>query len=144
MSSLPSLRRGSLAALVCLVLALGCKSRVTLVPVSGKVTVGKEPVTSGQVTLVPIVGKGAAPATKDLSSGPIDSSGNYTISTGTKPGAPLGQYKVLVNPPVELGEGKKAKLPPYNLKYTTEKNTPLKIEVVTEPKQGAYDLKLDK
>jgi hypothetical protein len=68
-------------------LGMGCGTpSLAVVPVTGKVTVGNQPVTSGQVSLIPEDTKNHP----DLCAGTIDASGEYKIFTGGKEGAPLG------------------------------------------------------
>jgi hypothetical protein len=138
--------RTCFALLLGLPFVLGCGggSSFKTVPVSGKVMCDDKPVTSGQVVLVPLDGK----PPKEASSGPIDSSGGYTIKTGTKDGAPVGKYKVQVMPGgsmamVPTGD-KPPPPPPYSLTFSDPQKTTLQIEVVESPKPGAYDLKLTK
>lgn len=60
-----------------------------LYPVKGKVTYKGAPVAGATVTFIPS-GQGQ-PAT-----GQTDASGMYSLNTGTRPGAGVGQYKVTV------------------------------------------------
>lgn len=131
----------SVLILAAAVLTVGCKgSTEKMAPVSGKVTVAGQPLSSGSVTLIPTSGESKA----GLMAGQIDSSGTYTIHTGGKDGAPLGKYKVKVDPSmVPSGDGK----PPvagFSHKYQDSQQTPLTIEVVENATPGAYDLKLTK
>jgi hypothetical protein len=114
-----------------------------MVPVAGKVTVDGQPLTSGNVTLVTTTKEQALPG---LATGKIDFSGNYTITTGGKDGAPPGKYKVTVNPDTMPtgGDAKAAMTASFNMKYSSPKDTTLEIEVVESPSPGAYDLKLSK
>lgn len=116
----------------------GCKPSVSVTPVSGKVTLNGQPVASGQVSLLPLEEKPGA----ELSAGQIDSSGEYKIYTAGKEGAPLGQYKVTVTPSMMPMGGTKAPPRPFPAKYSDTKDTPLRIEVVSSPAPGAYDLKM--
>jgi hypothetical protein len=123
------------------VLGAGCgKPALPMAPVSGKVTVDKQPVTSGQVTLIPLDDVNHT----DLSAGTIDAHGEYKISTGGKDGAPLGKYKVTVTASMmPTGDGKPPSQP-FDRKFGDSQKTPLTIEVVSNPTAGAYDLKLSK
>jgi hypothetical protein len=114
---------------------------ISVVPVSGKVTVDGHPVTAGNVSYVP-VGKEGAPA---LSAGQIESDGSYTIHTGGKTGAPVGKYKVTVTPSMVPTPGA-TKMPeaPFNHKFRDPQQTPIAIEVTANAAAGAYDLKLTK
>jgi hypothetical protein len=121
--------------------APGCGKSVKLVPVSGKVTLGNQPVSGGQVTLIPDK-EGATPG---LITGNIDSSGNYKILTNGKDGAPLGKYKVTVTPSMMPSmDPKKGPPRPFPEIYGDPRKTTLSIEVVENPAPGAYDLKMQK
>lgn len=86
-------RIGTALALLALVGLAGCTGggggSAKLVPVKGKVTYKGSPVAGATVTFIPS-GTGQ-PAT-----GQTDASGNYTLTSGTQPGAAAGQYKVTV------------------------------------------------
>jgi hypothetical protein len=139
MKALRYSRRVWLAVLVCLLPVAGCKSKVPLAPVSGKVMVGDQPVTAGQVALVPEKGV----ATAGLCAGRIEPDGTYTIATDGRSGAPVGKYKVTVTPSmVPTGSGPPPA--PFNAAYQSARTTTLAIEVVSAPPAGAYDLKLQK
>jgi hypothetical protein len=144
MSPLLSWRRAAVALLLCFGLASGCsKTKVPLAPVSGKVTVDNQPVTSGQISLIPL--ERTAESKAGMSAGTIDSSGNYTISTGGRPGAPLGRYKVTVSPVMVPPEGATGPpTAPYNNSYQNANSSTLEIEVVKDPAEGRYDLRLTK
>jgi hypothetical protein len=125
--------------LVWAALGAGCKPSVTLAPVSGKVTMDGQPVTAGQVSLIPMDDK----TLKDLCTGSIEN-GEYKIFTGGSEGAPLGKYKVTVTPSMVPTGGAKSPSMPFNRKFSEANSTPLTIEVVSSPAAGAYDLKLTK
>ena len=130
-----------------------------VVPVTGKVTLDGEPLTAGTVTFQPDESKGNK--SKASASGMVDASGNYKLFiTPEKEGAPLGWYKVGVNP-VGMQMGGMAALPEagkltdpnknvsptggaVNKKYHVPATSGLSIEVVEKPAAGAYDLKLTK
>ncbi len=121
----------------------GCGGPVLppLVPVEGKVTVDGQDLTSGQVVLV---FKEATPNAPP-SVGQIESGGTYKVATGGKNGAPLGKYKILVNPPMlPPASGTGPPKIPFHKKYSKLETTPLAFEVVANPQPGAYDLKLTK
>jgi hypothetical protein len=131
-----------LACLVaCASLVTGCaKESVKLAPVAGKVTVGGQPVTSGQVSLIPLSKEEKTPG---LMTGTIDSSGNYKILTAGKDGAPLGKYKVTVTPAMRAAPAdKKAPAMSYSQVFMDANKSTLTIEVVDNPPPGKYDLKL--
>jgi hypothetical protein len=75
--------------------ASGCGGS-KLIPVEGKVTVGNEPLKTGNVTYHPDVDGGNKQTYPTLPIGTIDETGKYTLSTGGKPGAPPGKYKVTI------------------------------------------------
>lgn len=113
-----------------------------LAPVKGKVTVDGAPLTSGQVSLVPVV-----PPSQPVppSMGKVGTDGTYEIFTSGKSGAPLGKYKVWISPPTIPTEGGgPPDAPPYNSKYRDQKKTPLEIDVVAKADPGKYDLVLSK
>ena len=135
-----------------LLTTLGCGKKLPpMAPVSGKVTVNGQPLTAGNVSFIPDVKidksakgqKDTAPA--GLSASTVGSDGTYKIITGGKDGAPLGKYKVTVNPSmVPVAD---AKAPPptgFNQQFTNPKTTPLHVEVIANPESGRYDLKLTK
>jgi len=137
-----SMRRIALTCFVSALCALGCGSKGVMAPVRGKVTVDGQPVTSGQVSLIPLSdakGTGAS----GPSSGNIEN-GSYTIKTGTKDGAPLGKYKVTVTRSMMPSSDGKPATTTYDKKYSNAKETPIEIEVVASPKPDQYDLKLTK
>jgi hypothetical protein len=124
-----------------------------MAPVSGKVTIDDQPVTGGQVSFIPDIphpndegAKGQPlPPSAGMSAGQIDSSGNFTIYTAGKAGAPLGKYKVTVTPSmVPMGDASKAPQTAYNAMFSDSQKTPLRKEVVASPSPGTYDLKLTK
>lgn len=151
MKDLFSPRLVYLAALVALGPVSGCGQKLPpLAPVSGKVTVDGQPLTAGQVTLIPdvIISKQETKIetqTPGVSIGQIDSTGAYKIVTNGKPGAPPGKYKVTVTPPmIPSSDSKSAPAGGFNRKYSKARETPLRIEVVPDAPPGKYDLKLSK
>jgi len=128
-------------------LLIGCDKKgsedLNLVPVSGKVTVGKTPLPLGSVMYYPDSGKGNNG--KRVPQGQIQPDGTYKLSTsseaGVQEGAPPGWYRVAVTPTGASETNQtKARIPTYNLDYTFEKNTKLVVEV--KPGGGNYDLVL--
>jgi hypothetical protein len=112
-----------------------------IVPVSGTVLVGDEPLTEGYVIFRPDPDKG----NKSLHEprGAIDKQGHYKLITGNDtPGAPQGWYKVGV---VAQKTGTERHGPPVYLiskKYADPNASGITIEVVKEPAPSAYDLKV--
>lgn len=83
----------SAAALMMLVLS-GCGAEVKgpeVVPVRGTVKVGEAPVAGARVTFMPTAPK-VNPA-----GGVTDAGGHYQIFYGSRPGLPVGDYKVTVS-----------------------------------------------
>ena len=113
-----------------------------MAPVSGKVTVDGQPVTSGQVSLIPT--DASISTGGSVCAGTIDSSGNYVINTAGKTGAPLGKYKVTVT--VSMVPTGDSKMPSalFNAKFSDQSKTPLAFTVEANPQAGAYDLKMTK
>jgi hypothetical protein len=143
MTQLTRPARAAALAVAFLTLALGCSGgrKTALAAVTGKITVDGQPLTSGQVSFVP--------TSKDveksgLSAGTIDSSGNYTIYTDGKAGAPVGTYKITVTPAMMPTADGKPPTMPFNQKYRDIASTTLTKEVIASPEAGRYDLKLDK
>ncbi|HEY7314209.1 MAG TPA: hypothetical protein VH643_32960 [Gemmataceae bacterium] len=150
MKRLLSPRLGCLVVLVCVFVVSGCGKKLPpMAPISGKVTVDGQPVSSGQVVFVPdvkVVGadKPIEQSTAGLSAGQI-ADGEYKISTSGKDGAPVGKYKVIVTPSMmPTGDAKKMPASGFNKAYSDPNQTPLKFEVVASPEPGRYDLKLRK
>jgi hypothetical protein len=143
-----------LLALPCLAVGLcflsACSSKpkdenLTLIPVSGKVYVGKKILPAGQVTYYPDETKGNTG--NKISSGMIQTDGSYKIQTGTttgvKDGIPPGWYKVTVSKGPQSGDTSSLKVPAYNEDYASQKNTTLRVEVKAGAAADAYDLKLN-
>lgn len=119
-------------------------------PVSGKVTVDGQPLTTGTVSFKPDYSKGNV--SKYNAFGTIDSQGNYKLVTtwnqGSKEGAPPGWYKVSVSPmgmsmSMPAAPGPDADRP-FKKKYENPDKSGISIEVVESSAPGAYDLKLTK
>src|SRR5262249_38129203 len=108
----------------CAALLSGCGSSVAVVPVSGKVTVGSQPVAAGQVSCF---STSSQEEVKEMMTGTIDSSGEYTMRTGRRSGAPVGKYKVTVTPPMMPSPDGKPPATPFNAKYMGSQTTPLTI-----------------
>ena len=128
---------------------LGCSGGPTLptrAPVKGVVKVNGQPVPKAFVQFIPVDEAKGRPAT-----GQADASGNYVLYTfEANDGAVPGEYKVVVNSPVDEAQvfkekkveftGSKdassAKIPD---KYSDPKKTDLKVTV----KSGVNDIPLD-
>jgi hypothetical protein len=122
--------------------AAGCSSESgeKLGPVTGKITVGGKPLTTGSVSLRPDASQGNKG--QHQPNGAIDAEGTYELLVPpAKKGAPLGWYKVVVTAYDNPMPNKPLKSF-IDMKYSDEKTTPLKFEVIENPEPGRYDLKL--
>src|SRR5262245_35609670 len=124
----------ALGLLATCTLFLGCKGGETLYPVSGKVTIGGTALTGGAINFLPDESKGNK--SKAAPTGQIGADGTYTVSTGGRPGAPLGWYKVTIFTNIP-GKESSVKIDP---RYADPTRTDLRIEVVASPPAGKYDL----
>jgi len=113
--------------------------------VSGKVTYQKKVLTTGNVVFSPDASKGNT--SKESAFGFIGPDGSYSLATNGRDGAPLGWYRVSVDP---LGMPKESPplgapaptAPPINAKYKKTDTSGISIEVTETPKPGAYDIEL--
>jgi hypothetical protein len=108
--------------------------------VKGKVYLDGALLKAGSVGFFPVDREGA-PAFE--ASGKIKEDGTYELSSRGQTGALLGRYKVTVVlqtkvEPNRAGDVKS--LVPK--KYTNKETTPLKMDVIEEPEDGRYDLKM--
>ncbi|MEO2045574.1 MAG: hypothetical protein ABGX16_03250 [Pirellulales bacterium] len=127
---------------------VGCGSNLPkLYPVSGTVTLDGEPLAAGHVLLY-LDGAGGG-MSQDAPNGVIQD-GKYEILTGKRSGASAGSYKVVVKATNYSGDA-----PPMvgtavpirsliDVEYSNPSQTPLVLEVVTEPRDGAYDFEVTK
>ena len=113
-----------------------------MAPVSGKVTVDGQAVTTGQVSLIPF--DESTSTGGSVCAGQIDSTGGYVINTAGKDGAPLGRYKVTVTPSMVPSGGMKMPIAPFNAKFSDPAKTTLFITVKANAASGEYDLKMTK
>ena len=117
----------STSVLSLLLLFSGC-SGPNAASVSGSVTLDGQPLTTGMVSFYP-AGDGT-PAT-----GSIDSSGNYSLSTGTDIGLAPGKYIAIVvatKDPPQLYDKTGAEIPPIPItpaKYGNTNTSDLRVEV---------------
>lgn len=136
---------GLAIAFFCVAL-LGCSSAPNelLHPVSGQVTFGGKPLTTGTVSFRPDASKGNK--SEHHPTGTIGADGKFTLFTGGHAGAPPGWYKVVVNahePALDTG-GAHPGLPKSIIPTRYAGNdTPLAREVLENPAAGAYDLTLE-
>ncbi|WP_428306932.1 hypothetical protein [Lacipirellula sp.] len=105
--------------------SFGCGgSGPSLAPVSGKVLLDGQPLTTGQVLTQPTAGRGA--------NGAIQSDGTFTLSSGREPGAMVGTHQVAVVA-YEVGASTSPEAPQGKLlvpqRYTSAENSGLTIEV---------------
>jgi hypothetical protein len=135
----------SLAALILLPFFLTGCGGPPLIPVSGKVLLDGQALTSGSVTFKPDESKGNTSKVEPI--GKIAEDGTYTLETNGKPGAPPGAYKVLVfaqGPPVNPKDPYSLTKQIINKKYVQEATTDLSVTVVANAAPDAYDLKVTK
>jgi hypothetical protein len=106
----------------------------SLQPVKGSVLLPNgKPLSTGTVVFIPANGTGASP------SGELDSTGNFSLKTGSSDGAAPGEYKVRIEPKgVDASTKKKGTLDArtlgFPLKYTdADGDTGLKATVKAEP-----------
>jgi hypothetical protein len=118
----------------------GGKSSGSMVPLSGKVFVGSEQIMSGNVTLIPTE---SGSANRALSAGQIKN-GVYTIYTDGKEGAPPGKYKITVTPEMKPSADGKKPEPPWDPKYSDQKETTLTVDLVEGQPQKEHNLSLSK
>jgi hypothetical protein len=121
--------------------SLGCGDDILRVPVEGVVLRNSQPLRgmTGAVIFLPDKARGNESLFR--ATGTIDPEGRYVLFTKGKPGAPPGHYKILVSavPPGAEREESKLAVPS---RYGVEQSTPLRMEVVSDPAPGRYDLKL--
>jgi hypothetical protein len=148
-----AVRRGwsvLLAGLALVLAGLGCQSDAlgigTTVPVKGAVLVRGRPLhlkgAFGRVWFYPDADKGNH--CSQVAVGDIDANGHYQLHTRDRDGAPVGWYKVMVVA-VEQIDPHRPKQPRRCLihpRYSAIETSGLRVEVVAEPADGAYDLNL--
>jgi hypothetical protein len=122
--------------------ACGCGGDgVHRLPVEGTVLIDAEPLRGmkGAVLFLPDKSRGNESPLRG--EGEIDAEGRYVLFAHGKPGAPPGHYKVVVSavPPGAERDASKLAVHP---RYVVEADTPLQVEVVSDPAPGHYDLKL--
>ena len=128
-----------LLAIVVTSAVAGCSGAAATV--SGTVTLDGQPLTTGNVSFHPD-GAGAAPAY-----GQIDSSGRYSLSTGTEAGLAPGNYVAVVvatKDPPQPYDKTGAEIPPIPItpgKYGNAATSDLKVQV--KPGKNDVPLALD-
>lgn len=121
--------------------------------VRGKVTLDGAPLVAKTATVLfkPDADRGNTTPYEPV--GTVDSTGTYSLYTKSRRGAPPGWYKVIVtattseSAPPAPGKPLHQRPVPQSLvpgRYAQAKTTPLQVEVVESPAEGAYDLKLAK
>jgi hypothetical protein len=135
--------------LVGLAFVVGCGDPgPPLVPVAGVVWVNGKPLTTGSVSFRPDADKGNT--SLHHPTGSVGADGRFELFTVGRPGAPPGHYKVLVfadaNTDPNTRTAAHPKPPAWltDVKYTSERTTDLRVEVVPTAEPGRYDLKLVK
>jgi len=127
-----------------LVLVVGCPSpKESLIPVSGMITVRKQPLSSGTVVFHPDPTKGNIDKREPRATIAGEFPGLYKLTTDNQDGAPIGWYKVTVH---ALKPATSSVRPPEwvaDQKYADEKTSGLSVQVVKDPAAGAFDFDLD-
>jgi hypothetical protein len=119
----------------------GCSDpRGKRVTVTGKVTLDGQPLTGGAVYFHPIHDKDAPPLPEPPapSVSELGDDGSYTLRTQGKAGAPLGKYRVQLEP----GDKSDLKLWSQLPRQYTMRNSSLLVEVVENKPEAGYDLQL--
>jgi hypothetical protein len=123
----------------------GCRgdgSLGKLVPVTGKVTIDGQRLTTGQVIFQPDAEQGNT--LKHEPRGSIDGQGNYVAATIGKKGVPPGWYKVTVIATEPFDKDRPYVIPKtlIPLRYSDPTTSELTVEVVENPVPDAYDFSL--
>jgi len=141
--------------ILCLValVAVGCGdgSALDIYPVRGKISFDGQPLVEESTTVLfqPDAERGNDAPFPAI--GTVDGDGNYTLQTNGQSGASPGWYKVVVTALAETPQHatgpKDARSRPVAksllpARYGQAQTTPLAVEVVPEPDDGAYDLNL--
>jgi hypothetical protein len=127
-----------------LVFVVGCPSpKEALIPVSGMITVRKQPLSGGTVVFHPDPTKGNVDKREPRATIADDSPGLYKLTTDNQDGAPSGWYKVTVH---ALKPATSSVRPPEwvaDQKYADEKTSGLSVQVVNAHPARAFDFDLD-
>lgn len=133
----------------------GCgPAAVKLYPVVGRVVVENQPVPSGSIQLRADPSRGNT--SHEVPVGTILPDGRFELTTGERKGAPAGWWKVVVvadnfrvfDPPPspvwpKFPEGWEPPKPLVHARYLSAGTTDVSVEVVAEPDEDAYLLKLN-
>jgi hypothetical protein len=120
-------------------------------PVSGKATLDGRPLTANATVILFMPDASRGNLSQFVPSANVDQEGNYAVVTKGRKGAPAGCYRVVVTAHEGVvvhpqAAGAQARRPVARTivpaKYGQEASTDLLIEVVEEPAEGAYDLRL--
>jgi hypothetical protein len=138
----------SSCALLFVLAAAGCGGQ-KLIPVEGTVSVKGKPadfVKGGTVTFHPDVEAGNKQTYAAFPTGKIDENGKYSLSTGGKPGAPPGAYKVTISVTAPSDPKNEYSVPKLLIDKTNTElgTTTLKKEVKAGAPAGQYDFALEK
>jgi len=139
---------------LCLIalIAVGCgEGDLEIYPVRGKIRFDGDPLVEESTTVLfqPDADRGNEAPSPAV--GTVDGDGNYTLKTNGQNGASPGWYKVVVtalaDTPKHPTDAKDARTRPVArsllpARYGQAHTTPLTVEVVPEPDDGAYDLNL--
>jgi hypothetical protein len=133
---------GALCLLTCLAPGCGRKPTRDLCAVSGRITIHGRAATSGTVSYRPV-----DPRVGHQPTGTVDPQGRYTLYTSSEPGAPAGEYRVLVfvhEQPAADAVQAHPTLPRTLIDpvYQDPQRTPLQVHVTETAAPGTYDLEV--
>jgi hypothetical protein len=128
-----------------LLFASGCShsaGEARLLPVTGRVTVAGNPLTTGTVSFLPDTSRGNTSGVAP--GGEIQPDGSYTLFSAGRKGAPAGFYRVIVSAaePVDPNNPLAPRRSFVNVRYNSVETSNLQVEVTETPVPGAYDLPL--
>jgi hypothetical protein len=122
----------------------GCSgTSEVLVPVTGTITVKKQPLANGTVVFHPDPDKGNKEKREPRATISSDRPGVYQLTTGNRDGAPAGWYKVTIH---ALEPDASSVRPPRWLahpRYADVKTSGLSVEVKQEASGVTWDIDLD-
>ena len=124
---------------------VGCERKAgeTLFPVTGRITLDGQPLSSGSLTLRPD-GVGAS---WQQPTGMVAADGRFVVYTNGREGVPPGTYRVVafVTETTRTAAGAARPGLPRSLipaRYNDPQQTPLRWKVVAQPTANTYDLEL--
>ena len=147
--------RGAALVLAAALAAAGCgPAAPKLFPVSGRVLVGETPVPAGSFQLRADPTRGNK--SMEIPSGVIRPDGSFDLDTNGQKGSPAGWWKVVVvadnfqvfDPPPSpvwplFPEGFEPPKPLVNHRYLNTNSSDVSVEVVENPAEDAYVIRLN-